>query len=232
MLGARGYQLLPTTDPDTNGLAGQPSRIQRFFHSVTQLAQAHADALDTAWLTELERLGGPVFYCFMLLRLGMLSLCIFWGFLLLSPLWLLGWISNDSFLPYAMQTGLVIILIIILEALPFVGLMRDARSKIYHVLYSAYLLLAWREISLFLIPNNALGHFIAQRWVRDGVYMIAAASTLGCGAIGCTIWEGSQRRAWVVATVVVLGFLSLTYQVYKSDSDVLTVAQAAASSAL
>ncbi|KIJ36302.1 hypothetical protein M422DRAFT_261254 [Sphaerobolus stellatus SS14] len=221
-----GYQLLPTTDPD--GLAGQHSRglvltqrIRAFFSDVGRLAQAHADALDSGWLTELERLGPAVFCCFMVLRLGMLSLGIFWGFLLLSPFWLVSWISNDNFLPYAIQTGLIITLIIILEALPFVGLMRDARSKIYHVLYAAYLLLAWREVCIFLVPVNNLGKFALQNWVREGCYMIAAASTLGCGAIGCTIWEGTQRKAWLVTTVVALGFLSLTYQIYKPDSDIL-----------
>jgi hypothetical protein len=40
----------------------------------SEIFHAHANALDTAWLTELDRLGAPVFLCFMLLRRASCSL--------------------------------------------------------------------------------------------------------------------------------------------------------------
>jgi len=72
-----GYQLLPTTDPDGNlvdaELGGSNnnvarSKVKAWFYGVCRLLEAHADALDSGWLTDLERLGGPVFAVFMVLR--------------------------------------------------------------------------------------------------------------------------------------------------------------------
>ena len=70
---------------------------------------------------------------------------------------------------------------------------------------------------MFLVPGDTLGRFAAQTWVRDGCFMIAGASTLGCGAMGWTLWEGRQRRTWVLTTVGLLVFLSAMYLFYKPD---------------
>lgn len=76
------YQLLPTTDPESllgaDEIASPQSLSRRIQHSSNdfmRLCQAHADALNDGWLDELERLGGPVFVCFMLLRCR--SICFF-----------------------------------------------------------------------------------------------------------------------------------------------------------
>jgi hypothetical protein len=76
MVGA--YEILPTSDPEQAGepSEGRPSLARRLsFKSVSsafdgpcRVFRAHADALETAWLAELDRLGAPVFACFMLLR--------------------------------------------------------------------------------------------------------------------------------------------------------------------
>jgi len=73
-----GYQLLPTTDIDQDGYAergdvGLRGRGRAWLHGTWELVQTHADALDAGWLADLERLGGPVFACFMLLRCTFLS---------------------------------------------------------------------------------------------------------------------------------------------------------------
>ncbi|KAF8492515.1 hypothetical protein JB92DRAFT_2835379 [Gautieria morchelliformis] len=150
----------------------------------SEIIRAHADALDAAWLTELDRLGAPVFLCFMLLRLGLLSLSIFWGFLLVSPFWCISLVSNERFLPSAIQTGLIVTFIIILEPVPFVPLMRDARSKIYHILYAAYLTLAWRQVCVFLVPGEALGQFVARTWWLELPSLVAEQ------------WDGQYGRVW------------------------------------
>lgn len=148
----------------------------------------------------------------------MLSLSVFWGFLLVSPFWCLSLVSNDNFLPYALQMGLIITLIIIVEALPFVALMHDARSKIYHVLYAAYLLLGWREVCVYLVSMDTLGRFAAQTWIRNICYMIAGAATLGCGAVGWSIWDGVHRRVWIFTVISLLLFLQITHQIHKLDN--------------
>lgn len=198
------YQLLPTTDPESLS-SGEEARvisqsfswrIRRAFNEFERICQAHAEALNNGWLDELERLGGPVFVCFMLLRLGLLSLTVFWGLFIASPLWLMSLVSNERFLLVALQLGLVITLIIILEPLPFVGLMSDPRSKIFHCLYAAYLVLAWREACVFLVPQETLGQVVAQPWVKDFCYAVAAASSLGCAMIGWTVWDGFSRQQY------------------------------------
>jgi len=213
------YQILPTTDPELPREGKFPfvDRIYSAYNVSCSVCRAHADALDAAWLIELERLGGPVFTCFMLLRLGLLSLSIFWGFLFISPFWFLSFVSNERYMPVAVQTGLVITFIIIIEPLPFVGLMGDPRSKIFHVLYSAYLVLAWREIAVYLTQEEALGQFVALPWVRDIFYTIAGAAALGCGVVGWTIWDGLARRLWVLITLISVLFLYITYGHYKMD---------------
>jgi len=220
------YELVPSADLEQAaepGDEGRPSFFHRFksaasvFDGSYRIIRAHADALDTAWLAEFDRLGAPVFLCFMLLRLGLLSLSVFWGFLLVSPLWFLSLVSNERFLPSALQTGLIITLFTIVEPIPFVALMHDARSKIYHVLYSAFLVLAWREVSVFLVSQEALGQFVARTWVRDMCFTVAAASVLGCGAVGWTIWDGLARRLWVLTTLIALLFLQTIYRRYRTD---------------
>lgn len=70
------YQLLPTTDPESLSSGDETQvisqsfswRIRRSFNEFERICQAHAEALNDGWLDELERLGGPVFVCFMLLR--------------------------------------------------------------------------------------------------------------------------------------------------------------------
>ncbi|KAF8583302.1 hypothetical protein K439DRAFT_1634572 [Ramaria rubella] len=222
------YEILPMLDPDHEQAVdpGEERRCILFnrlklisssaFDGPRRIFRAHADALDTVWLTELDRLGPPVFICFMLLRLGLLSLSIFWGFLLVSPFWAMSLVSSEQFLPTAVQVGLVVTLLIIIEAVPFIPLMHDPRSKIYYVLYTAYLLLAWRETCVYLVPGEIIGEFAGRTWVRDICFSIAAASALGCGAMGWTIWEGLSRRLWVLTTVIELLFLQTSYQRYKN----------------
>jgi hypothetical protein len=96
--------------------------------------------------------------------------------------------------------------------------MRDARSKIYHILYAAYLTLAWRQVCVFLVPGEALGQFVARMWVRNMCFTVAGASVVGCGAVGWTIWEGLARRLWVLITLISLLFLQTIYQAYKRDN--------------
>jgi len=216
------YEILPTSDSDH--VAESPSTISTWFKAVCSAFEgprkafrAHADALDTAWISELERLGPPVFACFMLLRIGLLSLAILWGILLISPLWAMSLISNERFLPSALQTGLVITLLIIIEPLPFVALMRDARSKAFHVLYGAYLLLGWREVCVFLVPDETLGVFAARPWVRDLSFTIVGAAILGCGALAWTSLEGMPRRLWTLYTVVSLLLLQTIHSQLRTD---------------
>jgi hypothetical protein len=148
---------------------------------------------------------------------GLLSLSIFWGFLLVSPLWCISLISNERFLPSALQTGLVVSLLIIVEPIPFVGLMHDARAKLFHVLYGAYLVLGWREVCVFLLRDEALGRFAARTWVRDLCFTVAGAAVLGCGALGWTIWEGLPRRLWALSTVLSLLFLQIVHSTLRTD---------------
>jgi hypothetical protein len=199
-----------------------------------KIARAHADVLDTTWLAELDRLGTNVFVFFMLLRsmfcrlhslppsnfllVALLSLSILWGFLLVIPFWCISLISNERFIPSALQTGLVVTFIVIIEPVPFVVLMNDARSKIYHVISAAYLILAWREVCLFLVPGEALGQLVARSWVRNICFTVAGASVIGCGAVGWTIWEGAARRLWVFTVIVSLLLLQAFHQRYKVDN--------------
>lgn len=234
------YQLLPTTDPESLSSGDETEaisqsfswRIRRSFNEFERICQAHAEALNDGWLDELERLGGPVFVCFMLLRckfvyvvdsywllkywflVGLLSLTVFWGLFIASPLWLISLVSNERFLLVALQLGLVITLVIILEPLPFVGLMSDPRSKIFHVLYAAYLVLAWREICVFLVPQEILGQIVTQPWVKDFCYAVAAASSLGSAMIGWTVWDGFSRQLWLLVMFSSLVLLQITYQYF------------------
>lgn len=122
--------------------------------------------------------------------------------------------SNERFLVVALQLGLVIVLVIILEPLPFVGLMSDPRSKIFHVLYAAYLTLAWRETCVFLVSQESLGQLATESWVRDFCYTFAAASSLGCALVGWTVWDGFPRLLWLLVMLTSLLLLQITYQYY------------------
>jgi hypothetical protein len=121
-------------------------------------------------------------------------------------------------MPVAVQTGLIITFFIIIEPLPFVGFMNDPRSKIFHVLYAAYLVLAWREVAVYLTQGEPLGQFVASPWVRDILYTIAGAAALSCGVVGWTIWTGFAQRLWVLITLMSLLFLYITHQNYRMDS--------------
>ena len=151
----------------------------------------------------------------MTLSVGLLCLSVFWGFLLVSPFWGISVISNERFLPSGLQTGLIVTLIIIIQPVPFIGLMRDARSKIYYILHAAYLTLAWREVCMYLVPEEALGRLVARAWVRDMCFTVAGASVIGCSAVGWTIWEGLARRLWMLISLI---FLLTTYQAYNMDN--------------
>jgi len=215
------YEILPTSDPDhCSAEESRPSLTRRCssaLEGACVVFQAHADALDAAWLTELDRLGAPVFACFMLLKIGLLSLAVLWGILLVSPLWCLSLVSNERFLPSALQTGLIVTLIIILEPLPFVALMRDARSKAFHVFFSTLLLLGWREVCVFLVREETLGLFAARQWVRDLCFTFAGAAVLGCGALAWTISEGTPRRLWMLCTGLSLLFLQTVHSRLRTD---------------
>lgn len=135
----------------------------------------------------------------------------------MSPFWCLSLVSNERFLPSALQTGLIVSLIIIVEPLPFVGLMHDARAKLFHVLYGAYLILGWREICVYLVSKEPLGMFVAQVWVRDLCFTVAGAAVLGCGALGWSIWEELPRRLWALYTVSSLLLLQAIHRKFRTD---------------
>lgn len=77
------YEILPTSNPEQAGDPAETpwrSSVLRRFKSVLGALcgafRAHADALESAWLAELDRLGAPVFAFFMLLRRPSLSLSL------------------------------------------------------------------------------------------------------------------------------------------------------------
>lgn len=77
------YEILPSVDLEE--AAGEQEQQQSsFMHRLrsvscacnfpSRVVRAHADTLDTTWLTELDRLGAHVFVCFLLLRSASCSL--------------------------------------------------------------------------------------------------------------------------------------------------------------
>lgn len=116
-------------------------------------------------------------------------------------------VSNDRVLPLALQMGLIVMLIAILEPVLFVALMRDVRSKIFYLLWAAYLTPAWRKVCLWLVHGEVLGQFVLRSDVKNTCFTAAALTVIACGALAWTTMEGSPRHFWMIATVN--GLLSL-----------------------